>query len=62
MQTPRHVLAEIDSGRGPVDAGRLISELVEVMIARMNRSIVDMNDHIDWLEEAVRMATTRSRC
>lgn len=50
MQTPRHVLAELDSGRGPVDAGRLISELVEVMIARMNRSIVDMNDQIDRLE------------
>lgn len=50
MQTPRHVLSELDSGKGPVDAGRLISDLVEVMIARMNRSIVEMNAHIDRLE------------
>ena len=51
MQTPRHVMNEIDAGTGPVDAGRLISDLVEVMIVRMNRSIVEMNGHIDQLED-----------
>jgi zinc transporter len=50
LQTPRHVLRDIDSGHGPVDAGKLITELVEVMIARMSRSIVDMNLRIDQLE------------
>lgn len=52
LQTPRHVLQELDAGRGPVDAGKLISELIEVMIARMSRAIVTLNDHIDALEEA----------
>ncbi|MEZ5744894.1 MAG: CorA family divalent cation transporter, partial [Sphingomonadaceae bacterium] len=33
LQTPRVTLAEIDSGRGPVDAGALITSLVEHMIA-----------------------------
>jgi len=51
LQTPRDTLAEIDAGHGPVDAGALITSLTEQMIARMNRSIIDMNDHIDELEE-----------
>jgi zinc transporter len=52
LQTPRHVLAELDAGRGPVDAGKLVTELIEVMIERMSRAIVAMNDHIDQLEDA----------
>lgn len=51
LQTPREVLAQIDVGKGPLDTGALITSLTEMMIARMNRSIVDMNDHIDQLEE-----------
>lgn len=51
LQTPRDVLATIDNGTGPKDAGALITALVEQMVARMNQAIVDMNDHIDWLEE-----------
>jgi zinc transporter len=49
-QTPRDVLAEIDSGKGPVDAGALITALIEYLVQRMNRAIVDMNDEIDRLE------------
>jgi len=52
LQTPRDTLAEIDAGHGPADAGALITSLTEQMIARMNRSIIDMNDHIDELEDA----------
>jgi len=52
LQTPRDTLRDIDIGRGPGDAGALITSLTEHMIARMNRSIIDMNDHIDELEEA----------
>ena len=72
LQTPRTVLAEIDAGAGPADAGQLISQLVEVMIARMSSSIVDMNDHLDMLEEAdveedaeamlAKIATIRRNC
>lgn len=52
LQTPRATLAEIDGGYGPVDAGALITSLVEHMIARMNSSIVDTNDHLDMLDRA----------
>jgi zinc transporter len=52
LQTPRETLAQVDGGSGPRDAGALITSLVERMIARMNSSIVDMNDHIDVLEKS----------
>jgi zinc transporter len=51
LQTPREIVATIDAGHGPNDAGATITQLIEAMVARMNRSIVDMNDHIDQLEE-----------
>lgn len=52
LQTPREVVAMCDEGQGPTDAGALVTELVEHLVARMNRSIVDMNEVIDRLEEA----------
>ncbi len=51
LQTPFDVLATMESGRGPHTAGDLFTELVEQTVAKMNRSIVDMNDRIDVLEE-----------
>ncbi len=50
MQTPRDILAQVDRGRGPVDAGSAIVQIVEQLVVRMNRAIVDMNDKIDELE------------
>ena len=52
MQTTRELVRDLDSGNGPRDAGGLITSLVERMIARMNTSIVDMNEAIDELELA----------
>ena len=52
LQTPRDVLADLDAGSGPTDAGALITQLTEHMIARMNQSIVDMNEFIDECEAA----------
>ncbi len=52
LQTPRDTLALIDAGKGPHDAGALVTSLTEFMIIRMNRSIVGMNDQIDLLEAA----------
>lgn len=52
LQTPRTTLAEVDSGKGPIDAGALVTSLIEHMITRMSASIIDMNEHIDELEEA----------
>lgn len=51
LQTPFDVLATMERGRGPRTAGDLYTELVEQTVAKMNRSIVDMNDRIDELEE-----------
>ena len=51
LQSPRDVCALVDAGRGPRDAGRVITDLVEALINRMNASIVDMNDTIDAMEE-----------
>ena len=52
LQSPRDLLAAIDRGEGARDAGRIITDLIEAMIGRMSRSIVDMNEEIDRLEEA----------
>ena len=51
LQTPRDTLALIDRGRGPMDAGAVITNLTELLVARMNQSIVDMNSHIDRCED-----------
>ena len=72
LQTPRDVLAEIDRNEGPLDAGATITRLAELMVARMNQSIVDMNHVIDALEDedpeddpegmASRIAAIRRNC
>lgn len=51
LQTPREVLAQVDRGNGPPDAGATITLLAELLIGRMSQSIVDMNDVLDQLEE-----------
>jgi zinc transporter len=52
MQTTRELIGDLDAGHGPRDAGGLITALIERLIARMNTSIVDMNEAIDELELA----------
>jgi zinc transporter len=52
LQTPEDVLEEIDAGRGPTDAGALITRLAEHLVTRMNAAIVDVNEEIDQLEAA----------
>ncbi len=51
MQTPRDILALVDAGKGPTDAGAAIVQIVDQLVVRMNQTIVDMNDQIDILEE-----------
>ena len=53
LQTPRDVLATLEQGTGPKNAGDLVTTLAERMVGKMNRSIVDMNSRIDRLEENV---------
>lgn len=52
LQSPRDVLAALDAGRGPHDAGQVITQLIEAVVSRMSVSIVDMNDAIDDMERA----------
>lgn len=51
LQTPREVVALLDRGQGPPDAGATITLLAELLITRMSQSIVDMNHALDDLEE-----------
>ncbi len=51
LQTPRDTLGEIDAGDGPTDAGSLITSITEHVINHMNTAIIDMNQHIDALED-----------
>lgn len=53
LQTPRDVLESLASGIGPKTAGDLVTELIEQLVAKMNRAIIDMNDRIDQLEDNV---------
>ncbi|MBO6527786.1 zinc transporter ZntB [Erythrobacter sp.] len=50
LQTPREVVAMLDRGAGPLDAGATITMLAELLITRMSQSIVDMNEILDELE------------
>jgi len=51
LQTPRDTLSELEAGKGPTDAGALVTSLTEHMVHRMNAAIVDMNEEIDKLED-----------
>lgn len=50
LQSPREALAEIDAGKGPRDAGALVTTLVDQIIARVDLVIIDLNDQIDACE------------
>jgi len=52
LQSPRDVLAAIDRGTGPCDAGRTISDIIEAVVDHMSYAIVDTNEEIDKLEAA----------
>lgn len=51
LQTPRDVYADLLKGDGPETAGDLFASLIEHLIAKMNRSIVEMNERIDEMED-----------
>ena len=51
LQTPRDIFGELLAGKGPATIGDLFTALLEQMVAKMSHAIVDMNDHIDAMEE-----------
>ncbi|MEM5517910.1 zinc transporter ZntB [Henriciella sp. AS95] len=51
LQTPRDIHAELIAGNGPSSIGDLFTWLLEQMVAKMSHAIVDMNDHIDAMED-----------
>ena len=52
LQTPRDVLALLDAGHGPKTIGSLVTELIEQLVVRMSKAILDMNERLDHLERA----------
>ncbi|MEQ9314878.1 MAG: zinc transporter ZntB [Henriciella sp.] len=50
LMTPRDVFADLQKGEGPHTAGDLFAALIERLIAKMNQTIVDMNERIDEME------------
>jgi len=52
LQAPFDVLAMLEAATEPYTAGDLVTKLVEQMVDRLSRSILDMNDRIDELENA----------
>jgi zinc transporter len=50
LQTPRDTRNDLDAGKGPVDAGNLITLLTEHLIGRMSHSIYELDASIDALE------------
>lgn len=51
LQTPRDILQRVDEASGPKTAGGLVTDLVEQLISKMSLTIIDMNEHIDLLED-----------
>lgn len=51
LQTPRDVLAMIDAGHGPKTAGGLVTELMEQLVSKVSKAILDMNEKLDHLEK-----------
>lgn len=50
QQSVNEVRDLLDSGRGPRDAGAMITQIVELLIDHLNHAIVDMNAMLDDLE------------
>lgn len=51
QQTPNDIVAELETGHGPRDAGALITGLAKHLVHRMSPVIIDLNDEIDRLED-----------
>jgi len=73
LQTPRDTMTDLDAGKGPRDAGALVTDLIEQLVNKMNSAIVDMNEEIDKLESMepaeadpdgmlVKISTIRRNC
>ncbi len=51
LQTPKLVRDALDNGRGPVDAGGLVTTITEHLIDRMSETIIELNAEIDGLDD-----------
>ncbi len=50
LQTPRDVLEELESGKGPCNAGELIVRLADILVSKMQLAVISTNDQIDEIE------------
>ncbi len=51
LQTPRDIRTSLIYDNGPKTAGELVSGLIEALVSKMNRVILDLNNRIDDLED-----------
>lgn len=51
LQTPKLVRDALDAGRGPDDAGGLVTTLTEHLVDRMSETIIELNAEIDRLDD-----------
>ena len=51
QQSPGEIRKLLESGKGPTDAGAMVTQTVELLIDHLGRCIVDINTMIDELEE-----------
>jgi len=50
QQSPNEVSAMLAAGRGPRDAGAMVTQIAELLIDHLNHAVVDMNAMLDRLE------------
>lgn len=53
QQSPNEILAMLEQGSGPRDAGAMMTRIVELMIDHLSLAVVEINEEIDRLEADV---------
>lgn len=51
QQSPNEVRDRLDRGDGPVDAGAMVTQIIELMMDHLSLAIVEINGTIDFLED-----------
>lgn len=53
LLSTQDILAELEAGKGPVDAAELLVDWIDRIVWRMNETIEDYEDHVLELEDAI---------
>lgn len=50
QQSPNEIRDQLDRGMGPIDAGAMVTQIVELIMDHLSLAVVEINDTIDRLE------------